>query len=57
MHELLTTGDHTLFIGKIVEAYVNKGLFTDKYEIEKTSMLYHAGSKNFVTLDPKSYKQ
>jgi flavin reductase (DIM6/NTAB) family NADH-FMN oxidoreductase RutF len=49
------TGDHTIFVGEIVEAYANKGVFTDTYNIEKAQMLYHLGGNVFATLDPKLY--
>jgi flavin reductase (DIM6/NTAB) family NADH-FMN oxidoreductase RutF len=51
-----TTGDHTLFVGKIVEAYADMGVFTETYDLKKARMLYHAGGNNFAILDPKFYK-
>ena len=51
-----TTGDHTVFVGEVIEAYANKGAFTDKYDIEKVRMLFHLGGNVFSTLDPKLYK-
>jgi flavin reductase (DIM6/NTAB) family NADH-FMN oxidoreductase RutF len=52
----VTTGDHTIFVGKILEAYANPGVFTEKYVLESAKMLYHAGGNNFAILDPKMYK-
>ncbi len=52
----LTTGDHTLFVGKILEAYADLGVFTEAYDLKKARMLYHAGGNNFALLDPKLYK-
>jgi flavin reductase (DIM6/NTAB) family NADH-FMN oxidoreductase RutF len=49
------TGDHTVFVGEIVEAYANEGVFTDKYDLEKARMLYHLGGNVFAALDPKLY--
>jgi flavin reductase (DIM6/NTAB) family NADH-FMN oxidoreductase RutF len=49
------TGDHTIFVGEVVEAYANKGVFTDKYNIDKARMLYHLGGNVFATLDPRLY--
>jgi flavin reductase (DIM6/NTAB) family NADH-FMN oxidoreductase RutF len=57
LQETVVTGDHTIFIGKIVEAYANKNLFTEKYDLCKVNMLYHAGGNSFVSLDPKPCKQ
>lgn len=51
-----TTGDHTLFVGKILEAYADMGLFTETYDLKKARMLYHAGGNNFAIFDPKIYK-
>lgn len=47
------TGDHTIFVGEVIEAYANKGIFSDKYDIEKGRMLFHLGGNIFATLDPK----
>ncbi len=52
----VTTGDHTIFVGRILEAYANPGVFTEKYILESAKMLYHAGGNNFAILDPKIYK-
>ncbi len=53
----MTTGDHTIFVGKIVEAYADMGVFTDAgYDLKKAQMLYHLGGNNFSVLDPKLYK-
>jgi flavin reductase (DIM6/NTAB) family NADH-FMN oxidoreductase RutF len=52
----LTTGDHTIFVGKILEAYGDMGVFTESYDLKKTRMLYHLGGNNFAVLDPKLYK-
>jgi len=51
-----TTGDHTIFVGKILEAYADMGVFTGSYDLKKVRMLYHAGGNNFALLDPKLYK-
>jgi flavin reductase (DIM6/NTAB) family NADH-FMN oxidoreductase RutF len=50
---IFTTGDHTIFIGKVIEAYAEKGVFTEKYDLEKVRMLYHAGGNSFAVLNPK----
>jgi flavin reductase (DIM6/NTAB) family NADH-FMN oxidoreductase RutF len=52
-----TTGDHTIFVGKILEAYADMGVFTESgYDLKKARMLYHAGGNNFAILEPKFYK-
>jgi len=52
----VTTGDHTVFVGKIVSAYANTGVFAERYQLQAARMLYHAGGNNFAILDPKIYK-
>ncbi len=51
-----TTGDHTIFTAKILEAYADTGVFTETYDLKKARLLYHAGGNNFAILDPKTYK-
>jgi flavin reductase (DIM6/NTAB) family NADH-FMN oxidoreductase RutF len=50
------TGDHTIFVGEVIAAYANRGVFTDTYNIDEARMLYHLGGNVFATLDPKLYK-
>lgn len=52
----VTTGDHTIFVGKIVEAYADPGVFTENYDLKMARMLYHLGGNNFAILEPKIYK-
>jgi flavin reductase (DIM6/NTAB) family NADH-FMN oxidoreductase RutF len=52
----MTTGDHTVFIGKIVEAYADMGVFSESYDLKKARVLFHVGGNNFALLDPKLYK-
>ena len=52
----LSTGDHTVFVGKILEAYADMGVFAESYDLKKARMLYHTGGNNFAILDPKIYK-
>ena len=53
----MVTGDHTIFVGKILEAYTDMGVFTEAgYDLKRARMLYHAGGNNFALLDPKLYK-
>ncbi len=55
LHSQFKTGDHTVFVGEVIEAYANKGIFTDKYDVEKARMLFHLGGNVFATLDPNVY--
>jgi flavin reductase (DIM6/NTAB) family NADH-FMN oxidoreductase RutF len=56
LHSQFTTGDHTIFVGEIVEAYADKEAFTDKYNIKKAKMIFHLGGDEFATLESKVFK-
>jgi flavin reductase (DIM6/NTAB) family NADH-FMN oxidoreductase RutF len=56
VEDQFTTGDHTVFVGKIVDAYADAGIFAETYDLKKARLLYHAGGNNFAVLDPKNFK-
>jgi flavin reductase (DIM6/NTAB) family NADH-FMN oxidoreductase RutF len=49
----ITTGDHTIFIGRVLAAHVNEGVFDSKFDISKVNPIYHLGGDDFATLSPK----
>jgi len=49
----ITTGDHTLFVGEILAAYVNRGVFTKTFNIRKFKPVFHMGGDDFATISPK----
>ena len=51
-----TTGDHTVFVGRILEAYADMGVFTESYDLKRARLLYHVGGNNFAIFDPKIFK-
>ncbi|MEM2953154.1 MAG: flavin reductase family protein [Candidatus Bathyarchaeia archaeon] len=54
LHDKFVTGDHTVFVGEVVEAYADKeALAGDKYNLEKAQMIFHLGGDEFATLQPK----
>lgn len=54
LHVQFTTGDHTVFVGEVVEAYANKyALAGDKYNLERAKMIFYLGGDEFVTLQTK----
>ena len=55
LHKQFTAGDHTIFVGEIVEAYANKEAFTEKYDLERARMIFHLGGDDFATLEPKVF--
>lgn len=56
VEDQFATGDHTVFVGKIVAAYADAGVFTESYDLKKTRLLFHSGGNNFAVLEPKIYK-
>jgi hypothetical protein len=40
-----------IFVGKIVEAHVDKGAFTDSYDSKKGTMIFHLGGDKYSTLE------
>ncbi|MDI6846926.1 MAG: flavin reductase family protein [Candidatus Bathyarchaeia archaeon] len=55
LHSQFTTGDHTIFVGEIVEAYADKNAFTEGYNLEKAKMIFHLGGNEFATLESKVF--
>ena len=54
LYRRITAGDHSLFVGEILTAYVNEGSFKrKKYDIKKVKPIYHLGANYFATLAPK----
>lgn len=49
----IATGDHTLFIGEVLTAYVNKGVFTKSFNIKKVKPIFHMGGDDFATVSPE----
>jgi flavin reductase (DIM6/NTAB) family NADH-FMN oxidoreductase RutF len=56
VEDQFSTGDHTVFVGRILEAYADAGVFTESYDLKKARLLYHAGGNNFAVFDPRLYK-
>lgn len=53
LNRQFTTGDHTIFVGRVVEAYADKGVFKTEYRLRKAPMVFHLGRNNFGTLKPR----
>jgi flavin reductase (DIM6/NTAB) family NADH-FMN oxidoreductase RutF len=55
LHHQIVMGDHTLFIGEVLTAYVNKDAFLNsKFDLEKVKLLYHAGGNEFAILNSET---
>ncbi len=50
-----TTGDHTIFVGEVVEAYADKEAFKQGYNLERVRLVYHVGENEFATLEPRLF--
>jgi len=53
LHQQITVGDHTLFIGRVLTAYANDGVFDEKFDLKKVKPIYHMGGDDFATLVPE----
>lgn len=51
--QTIPAGDHTLFIGEVLAAYVNEGVFTKTFNIKRVKPVYHMGGDAFATISPK----
>jgi len=53
LQQQITIGDHTLFIGRVLTAYADDGVFDDKFDLKKVKPIYHMGGDDFATLFPE----
>ena len=54
LHQQITTGDHTIFVGRVLAAYANEGAFKrEKLDIKMVSPVYHVGEDDFAALSPE----
>jgi flavin reductase (DIM6/NTAB) family NADH-FMN oxidoreductase RutF len=51
--QTIPTGDHTLFVGRVVAAYVNRGIFYKTFNVKKVKPVFHMGGDSFVTILPE----
>ncbi|MEM2210523.1 MAG: flavin reductase family protein [Nitrososphaerales archaeon] len=49
-------GDHILFIGEVIAAYSNEGLFKNIFDVKKVKTLHHLGEDLFVTTSSEVLK-
>jgi flavin reductase (DIM6/NTAB) family NADH-FMN oxidoreductase RutF len=56
LYTALETGDHTIFVGRIVAAHVKEGAHDGSYDAKKTRMIFHLGENEYATLEPKVVK-
>ncbi|MFH1621864.1 MAG: flavin reductase family protein [Candidatus Omnitrophota bacterium] len=49
LRDLKDIGDHGLFIGEIIGASAQDGLFDNKWQVDKTKLIFHLGGKFFTS--------
>jgi len=54
LYKQIPAGDHTLFVGEILAAYADEKAFTNKYNLQKTKLIFHVGGNEFTTLTTKT---
>jgi len=55
VYKKVQAGDHTIFIGEIVAAYANEGVFKRTFDIGKVRLIYHLGGDKFTTTSSETY--
>jgi flavin reductase (DIM6/NTAB) family NADH-FMN oxidoreductase RutF len=51
LKETMTTGDHTLMIGDVLEAYADRVFFSnDGFDIKRYKPIFHVGGDDFTTV-------
>jgi len=53
LRQQISTGDHTIFIGDVLIAYANEGVFVRRLDLKRVKPIYHMGGDDFVTLSPE----
>jgi len=56
LKQMFTTGDHTIFVGEVVEAYTNEDCFKEEFDVKKAELIYHLGGNKFTTLSHEVIK-
>lgn len=47
------TGDHTIFVGEVIAASANKGIFAEAFDVKNVKLVLHVGGDAFVTSTSK----
>ena len=48
LRDIRDIGDHGLFIGEVIFASAEEGLFNETWQVDKVKLLFHLGSKFFT---------
>jgi flavin reductase (DIM6/NTAB) family NADH-FMN oxidoreductase RutF len=49
LRDIKDVGDHGLFIGEVIYASAEEGLFDEAWQIDKTKLIFHLGGTLFTT--------
>ena len=49
LRDICEFGDHKLFVGEIIYAQVEEGLFNQTWNVDKTRLIYHLGGSLFTS--------
>lgn len=49
LRDIKDIGDHGLFIGEIIFASAQEGLFDETWQVDKTKLMFHLGGKFFTS--------
>ena len=52
----IKTGDHTLFVGEVVTAYSNEGIFDGSFALSKVKPIYQIGESEFTTVSSETIR-
>ncbi|MDQ1280609.1 MAG: hypothetical protein QG670_1872 [Thermoproteota archaeon] len=49
LSQQLETGDHTIFVGNVIKASADQGVFTEVFDLKKVKPVLHIGGDTFTT--------
>jgi flavin reductase (DIM6/NTAB) family NADH-FMN oxidoreductase RutF len=49
LRDIRDIGDHGLFIGEVISASAQEGLFNETWQVDKVKLLFHLGGKYFTS--------
>ena len=52
----IKTGDHTLFVGEVLTAYSNEGVFNGNFALTKVKPIYQIGESEFTTVSSETIR-
>lgn len=52
----IKTGDHTLFVGEVLTAYSNEGVFNGSFALTKVKPIYQIGESEFTTVSSETIR-